>query len=333
MIDLAPWGLAVGHATDAAGATGCTVVRGIDGPFRASAAVLGRASGTRELAALDPEHLVDRVDAILLTGGSAYGLGAAGGVMRWMEERQRGFHVGPGVVPIVPGAVVFDLAPIGRFDARPSPQMGYDACNAAASTGIAEGSVGVGTGTTVGKAAGFDHGMKGGFGMAEASTAVGRVVAMTVVNALGDVRDAQGAIIAGARDAAHNFVDGERLLGGAPSPSFVDVASAPAPGNTTLSVVATTTPLSRVELQQLARAACAALHRRITPTGTTFDGDVVFAISPLGARGDLRGDPAALLPIETLAVRALEAAIERAVRTARGRDGLPGLADETWPPR
>lgn len=333
MIDLTPWGLAVGHSTDAAGATGCTVVRGIDGPFRASAALLGRASGTRELPTLDPEHLVDRVDAILLTGGSAYGLGAASGVMRWMEERKRGFPVGPGVVPIVPGAVVFDLAPLGRFDARPSPQMGYDACNSAASSGIAEGSVGVGTGTTVGKAAGFDHGMKGGFAMAEVSTEVGRVVAMTVVNALGDVRDASGAIIAGARGANQEFVDGERLLGGGPSKSFVEVASAPAPGNTTLSVVATTAPLSRVELQQLARAACAALHRRITPTGTTFDGDVVFAISPIGERGDLRGDPAALLPLETLAVRALEQAIERAVRTARGRDGLPGLADESWPPR
>lgn len=326
MIDLTPWGLAVGHASDAAGATGCTVIRGIDGPFRASAALLGRASGTRELAVLDPSHLVDRVDAILLTGGSAYGLGAADGVMRWMEERKRGFHVGPGVVPIVPAAVVFDLAPLGRFDARPTARLAYDACERASARDIAEGSVGVGTGTTVGKSAGFDHGMKGGFGIATAGEGDARVVAMVVVNALGDIRDGSGAIIAGARAADGRFIDGERLLSGGPTPSFVQAASAPAPGNTTLAVVASTLPLARVELEQLARAATAALFRRITPTGTTFDGDVVFAISPLGDRGDLRSAPAALLPLETLAVRALEQAIERSVRTAVGRDGIPGLA-------
>ena len=110
----APCGLVVGHATDVAGATGCTVVRGEGRPFRCAAHVLGRATGTRELALLEPAHMVDRVDAILLAGGSAYGLDAAAGVMRWMEEHERGFAVGAGVVPIVPAAVVFDLAPLGR---------------------------------------------------------------------------------------------------------------------------------------------------------------------------------------------------------------------------
>ena len=135
-------GLLVGHATDADGATGCTVVRGVDGPFRAAVHVVGRATGTRELALLDPGQLVDRVDAILLAGGSAYGLDAAAGVMRWMEERGRGFPVGAGVVPIVPAAVVFDLAPLGRFDARPTPALGHAACEAAVATPSERGSKG-----------------------------------------------------------------------------------------------------------------------------------------------------------------------------------------------
>ena len=149
MTSFAACGVAVGHATDVDGATGCTVIRGIDKPFRCAAHVMGRATGTREIALLDPAHLVDRVDAILLAGGSAYGLDAAAGVMRWMEERSRGFNVGAGVVPIVPAAVIFDLAPLGRFDARPSAQMAYDACESASSDDIREGSIGAGTGATV----------------------------------------------------------------------------------------------------------------------------------------------------------------------------------------
>ena len=165
-VDLRRFGIAVGHATDAAGGTGCTVVRGDTAPLRGGYAIFGRATGTRELAPLTPGHLVDRVDAVLLTGGSAYGLAAADGVMRWMEERHRGFTVGGGVVPIVPGAVLFDLAPFGRFDARPTPQMGYDACETATSSEVAEGSVGAGTGLTVGKALGMQGCMKGGLGIA-----------------------------------------------------------------------------------------------------------------------------------------------------------------------
>src|SRR5947208_16023116 len=153
MTSLAACGLVVGHATDAAGATGCTVIRGAAEAFRCGVSIVGRATGTRELALLEPAHLVDRVDAILLAGGSAYGLDAAAGVMRWMEERSRGFDVGAGVVPIVPAAVLFDLAPLGRFDARPTPEMAYDACEHATAE-VVEGSVGAGTGATVGKAAG-----------------------------------------------------------------------------------------------------------------------------------------------------------------------------------
>lgn len=318
--DLAPVGLAVGHATDAEGATGCTVVRGIDGALRGAAAVVGRATGTRELAAAAPQHLVDRVDAIFLTGGSAYGLDATAGVMRWMEEHGRGFPVGPGRVPIVPAAVLFDLAPLGRFDVRPTPAMAYAACEGALPRGFAEGSVGAGTGATVGKVLGPEHAMKGGFGAALARAGGLVVAAMAAVNALGDVRDGEGRIIAGARGADGGFADARRVLA---SPAALAGSSfaALAMQNTTLCVVATNALLPRVELQQLARAASAALYRRITPTGTSFDGDVVFALGPTA------GESAPLLAVEALATDALERAIERAVRLARGRDGVPGLAD------
>jgi L-aminopeptidase/D-esterase-like protein len=317
--DFAPLGLAIGHATDAVGATGLTVVRGVDGPFRAAATILGRATGTRELDALSPHHLVDRIDAIVLTGGSAYGLAAAAGAMRWMEERGRGFPVTGGVVPIVPAAVLFDLAPLGAFAARPTAQMAYEACERAVTTNVDEGSVGAGTGATVGKAAGVSRAMKGGFGCAVLSAGTLTVGALAAVNALGDVRDASGRIIAGARADGGGFIDIERAIadGSATRARFGE----PQAGNTTLALVATNAALSRVELQQLARAAGAALARRITPAGTSFDGDVIFATAPL------EGPSVSPLQVEVLAVQALEQAIERAVRLARGRDGIPGLAD------
>ena len=315
--DFGALGVVVGHATDDDGATGLTVVRGASAPFRASVSIMGRATGTRELDALSPRHLVDRIDAVLLTGGSAYGLDAAAGVMRWMEERRRGFSVGDGVVPIVPAAVVFDLAPLGRFAARPTAAMAYDAAERATSV-VEEGSIGAGTGTTVGKAGGVAHAMKGGVGAALASADNATVGALAVVNAFGDVRDAQGRIIAGARREG-KFLDSARLLREQTAvPRFGSVAMQ----STTLAVVITSAPLSRIELQQLARAASAALMRRVTPAGTAFDGDVVFALAPLEGRA------APPIQIEMLAIEALEDAIERGVRAARGREGIPGLADE-----
>jgi L-aminopeptidase/D-esterase-like protein len=351
--DFGVLGVAVGHATDLEGATGLTVLRGVDGPLRAGAAVFGRATGSRELHSLSADHLVDRIDALMLTGGSAYGLDAAAGVMRWMEERGRGFAVGGGVVPIVPAAVVFDLAPLGRFDARPTAAMAYDACDRASTANILEGSVGAGTGATVGKIAGTSGAMKGGVGCAlESAGAPGpHVGAVAVVNALGDVRDAQGAIIAGARvpgtrrASGWSFVDtaaaiargAGRLPGAASNESSSESSLASNTGlrNTTLAAVISSVPLGRVELGQLARAAGAALFRRITPTGTTVDGDVIFALAPMpAASGESRSAVTAAsgagmaMQIEALAVLALERAIERAVRLARGRDGVPGLADD-----
>jgi L-aminopeptidase/D-esterase-like protein len=318
-VDFSAVGLAVGHATDARGATGLTVLRGIDGALRGAACVFGRATGTRELDALSPTHHAGRVDAVLLTGGSAYGLDAAAGVMRWMEERGRGFDVGSGVVPIVPAAVIFDLAPLGSFRARPTADMAYAACESARSSEIEEGSVGAGTGATVGKGAGREHAMKGGLGCAMRRDDDAVVCAVAVVNALGDVRTSDGRILAGARDTNGRFLDTARLLAEQPVGRF----ATPTPQHTTLCVVATNMALERGELAQLARAAGAALFRRITPVGTSFDGDVVFALcQPDGPRGTL-------MPLEINAAAALEDAIERAVRFAVGRDGIPGLADET----
>jgi L-aminopeptidase/D-esterase-like protein len=328
-LDFRALGVAVGHATDTAGATGLTVIRGLDAPMRGGAAVFGRASGTRELHTLSADHLVDRIDAVLLTGGSAYGLDSASGVMQWMEERSRGFLVPGGVVPIVPAAVIFDLVPLGRFDARPTAAMAYDACAAATPNDVAEGSVGAGTGATVGKIAGPTRAMKGGVGGAIVENGAWHVGALAVVNALGDVRDVSGRIIAGARaderrSAPYSFVDTVRQLASSASSLAGDRLGAAAATNTTLSVVITDAPLGKVELGQLARAAGAALFRRITPTGTTVDGDVVFALAPATAPKPLGS---AATAIEALAVAALERAIERSVITARGRDGVPGLAD------
>lgn len=319
--DLSDLGLAVGHGADAEGATGLTVLRGTSAPFRAAVAIVGRATGTRELDALSPHHLVDRVDAILLTGGSAYGLAAAAGVMRWMEERGRGFPIRGGVVPIVPAAVLFDLSPLGAWAARPDARMAYDACERARPGDIAEGSVGAGTGATVGKGAGIEHAMKGGFGCAVRRAGFIVMSAVAAVNALGDIRDADGRIIAGARAAGGGFIDVERALarGALSRPGERDAPAA----NTTLCVVSTNVPLSRIELRQLARGASAALARRITPSGTSYDGDVVFATA------SFEGPAADLLHLEALAVEVLGEAIERGVRRARGRDGIPGLADGT----
>jgi len=381
--DFAALGVAVGHATDEAGATGLTVVRGSRGALRGAAAVVGRATGTREMHAVSPEHLVDRIDAVLLTGGSAYGLDAAAGVMHWMEERGRGFPVGAGVVPIVPAAVVFDLAPLGRFDARPTAAMAYEACDRATPVGAEEGSVGAGTGATVGKAAGPARAMKGGVGCAVASAGETSVGAVAVVNAFGDVRDGAGRIVAGARAPGGGFADSAALVAAGAAGERFESGTSGAPSalrNTTLAVVAMSAPLTRLELAQVARAATAAFYRRITPAGTTFDGDVVFAVAALdglgggpgGGRGGGRGGvsaadarstgrgappqqevasaaaaprhpttahgaestplPAgALMRFESLAVLALEAAIERAVRLARGRDAVPGCSDPASP--
>jgi L-aminopeptidase/D-esterase-like protein len=310
-------GILVGQTTDEAGATGCTVVLAPAEGMPCTVFVRGRATGSRELDACRPEALAGRVDAIVLTGGSAYGLASADGVMRWMESRHRGFAIGVGVVPIVPAAVIFDLMPLGRFAARPTPEMGAAACDAAGPV-VAEGSVGAGTGATVGKALGVERAMKGGVGTW--AVRAGEVVAgaLAVVNAFGDVCDAAGRVIAGAREPDGAFAGAAAYLarGGRPGGSLGTAH------HTSLVVVATNAALDRLALGGVARAAGDAVARRVVPSGTAVDGDIVFACSA----GAAAAPP---FQVEQLAREAAEMAVERAVRLARGRDGIPGLADGT----
>ncbi len=300
-------GIAVGHAHDREAATGCTVVLG---PFRAAVDIRGMASGTRQLDSLSPGHLARQADALLLAGGSAYGLAAADGVARWLEEQGRGLETKVGRVAIVPSAVIFDLGTV-RGDRRPDPEMGRAACEAAAGAPVAEGRVGVGCGATVGKLFGAAAAMPGGVGSWAVELGDHRVAALAVVNAYGDVLNERGEIIAGAREESGAFVDTAAYLvqHGAPP------RSTPHPGtNTTLAVVATDYPLSRTDLGTVARQAMNATVRRIAPANTQFDGDLVFACST--GRDPAEAAPAALLRIGLIAEWVLAQAIERAVKAA-----------------
>jgi L-aminopeptidase/D-esterase-like protein len=308
-------GILVGHATDAPGATGCTVVLAPPEGMPCTVFVRGRATGSRELDACRPESLAGRVDAVVLTGGSAYGLAAADGVARWMEARGRGFKVGPGVVPIVPAAVVFDILPLGDFHARPTPDMGAAACDAAGPV-VAEGSVGAGAGVTVGKVLGFEWAMKGGVGTWAARAGDVVAGALAVVNAFGDVLDDSGRVLAGARRPAGGFAGSADYLAGGGVPG----GALRAAHHTTLVVIVTNAALDRLALGGVARAGADALARRVVPSGTAVDGDIVFACSA----GSL---PAPAFQVEQLARVATEMAVERGVRLAKGRDGIPGLAD------
>jgi L-aminopeptidase/D-esterase-like protein len=318
-VDFAPLGLVIGHATDEAAARGCTVIRAATGALRCGGVQLGRATASREFALATPRHSSARIDAVFLTGGSAYGLDAAAGVMRWMEEHGRGFPIAGGVVPLVPAAAIFDLGLIGGFRNRPTADMAWRACDSA--TAIpAEGSVGAGAGATVGKAAGGSRAMKGGFGAWVVSAGQLVVGAVAVTNAFGDIRDAQGRIIAGARGDDGAFLDATRILTvGAPSREKDESIE-----HTTIALVGTNARMSRQELRQVAEATSAAFHRRITPSGTSFDGDTIFAVGP-----DDGGLVASAVAVEGLAVAAMEMAIERSVRLAKGRPGIPGLAGDS----
>jgi len=310
-------GITVGHWTHASGGTGCTVILAPTGGMRAAAAIRGRATGTREFDALSPRHLVPHIDAVLLTGGSAYGLGAADGVMRWLREKGRGLPVSPTqVVPIVPAAVIFDL-PADGAPRWPRADDAFAACEVAGTT-ILEGSVGAGTGATVGKATGLEHAMKGGLGTWAARSGDLVVAALVVVNALGDVRGADGSILAGARGAGGRPRDSQAYLA---QGGELFGRMARATSNTTLAVIATNAQLDRLALEELARSGSDALARRITPYGTLFDGDVCFGLSTAEVT------PKSPLQVESLAADVVMTALERAVRLARGNAEVPGLAD------
>lgn len=306
-------GILVGHATDLVAATGCTVILCGHGAV-AGVDVRGAAPGTRETDLLRPTQMVDRVHAVVLAGGSAFGLAAADGVMRYLEERDIGFDTGTVRVPIVPAAVLFDL-PLGDARIRPTAEMGYRACEAASAGAVEEGSVGAGTGATVGKILGSLSAMKGGIGSWSLTLPGGIVVgALVAVNAFGDVRDDQtGRILAGARDPGTGaFMDSiQAVLASDVPPAF---------GHTTLGVVATNAHLSKAEATRLAQVAHDGLARTIWPVHTQFDGDVIFSLS----LGDNSAD---MLPLGVAAVETVAIAVKRAVQTARGLHGVPGLAD------
>jgi L-aminopeptidase/D-esterase-like protein len=297
-------GIRVGHATDGDARTGCTVILG---PFRAACHVPGAATGTRELDAISHLHLVEQADAILLTGGSAFGLAAADGVMAWLEEQgDYGFDTGVARVPIVPAAVLFDLG-VGRSQGRPGPAMGRAAC-AAAGVKVEEGRVGAGTGATVGKLLGPAGAMPGGVGTASAVAGRHTVGALVAVNALGDVLDGAGRIIAGARDDKGRFADSNRLAREAAG----QAPFAAAGPNTTLVVVATDAPLDRSALTWLARAGTTGQIRRTAPAHTPFDGDVTFAVSTAAEAGPV--GPELLLALAATAADVVAEAVERAVK-------------------
>jgi L-aminopeptidase/D-esterase-like protein len=309
-------GLSVGHWTEPRRPTGCTVVLCPQGAV-AGVDVRGGAPGTRETDLLRPGNLVDCVHAVLLTGGSAFGLDAATGVMRWLEERGHGLAVGPAVVPIVPAAVLFDLW-IGDGRIRPDAAAGYAACEAAGTAAPAQGNAGAGAGATVGKLFGIGRAMKGGIGTASLAAGGVTVGALVAVNALGDVLDADGSVIAGARSA-----DGRRLLGSASALRRGEgPAHAPAGSATTIGVVATDATLTKAQANKLASLAHHGLSRSVSPL-TMSDGDTLFAL----ATG--RTGMADLSLLGSLAADAVAAAIRQAVRAADplAEPSLPACKD------
>jgi L-aminopeptidase/D-esterase-like protein len=293
-------GIRVGHWTDSVGLTGCTVVLCPEGTV-GSGEVRGGAPGTRETDLLRPGMLVQAIDAVLLTGGSAFGLAAADGVMRWLEERGVGFDAVVARVPIVPAAVLFDLG-LGDPKARPGPAEGYAACEAA-SDAVPEGNVGAGTGATVAKLRGLGGAVKGGVG--SASRRVGDLVvgALAAVNALGEVVAEDGSLVAGSR-----------------IPPDEGTANAPLPGtNTTLVVVATNAVCTKERAHLVALAAHEGISLAVRPSHTIHDGDTAFTL----ATGEI---DAAQRDVERLAEEAVAEAIRRAVLGAESVPGAPAVA-------
>ncbi len=275
--------------------------------------VRGTAPATRETDLLDPVCMVQHVHAILLSGGSAFGLAAADGVMRWLEEQGHGFDVGVAKVPIVPTACLFDL-PIGHADGRPDAAAGYAACAAATDEATPQGSVGAGTGATIGKILGFGRSTKGGLGCAARKISGGVVVAaMVVVNAFGHIIDPSSqTIIAGARKPTGGYVDTVEFAAGAMGNALRSALRA----NTTLGVVATNAALAKVDATKVAQMAHNGLGRTICPAHSQFDGDTIFALSC----GDRDADVSL---IGALAADVVGDAILAAVRTATALHGIP----------
>jgi L-aminopeptidase/D-esterase-like protein len=319
--------LRVGHFTDSRSPTGCTVVI-FDSRAVAGVDVRGSAPGSRETDLLNPVNTVETVNAILLSGGSAYGLDAATGVMHYLEENKRGVYVGPVVVPIVPAAILFDLG-IGDPRIRPDAQAGYQACVSASNEYPAEGCVGAGAGATVGKLFGMRGAMKSGLGtvslnIGDTGVTVGAIVA---VNAVGDVLNKDsGKIIAGARNSDGDaFVDSmQQILAGA---TVTGRREGPhLGGNTTIGIVATNARLTKSEATKVAQMSHDGLARVINPVHTGMDGDTIFAVST--GTSTMRVD---VSTVGAVAAEALARAVNRAIFSATGiLPGLPAYRDLPW---
>ena len=309
--------LAVGHWTDPVGLTGCTVVVPPPGNV-AAASVRGGGPGTRETDLLQPQAHVEGVSAVLLTGGSAFGLAAAQGVVAWCERRGLGYGRFGRPIPIVPAAVLFDLA-VGDWEARPGPAEGEAACLAAVTADGPLGNVGAGMGATVGKTAGPDFMTKGGLGWAVVEAGPVTVGALAAVNAGGDILEEDGTVLAGARvPGGARAAIRERLA--EPGPDGEVRPEPVPPGNTTLGVVATNAALSKGEVHRVAVQAHDGMARAIYPVHTSFDGDTVFAVA-------VPRVPATMDLVAFLAEEALAAAIRAGVRAAGPVAGIPAASD------
>jgi L-aminopeptidase/D-esterase-like protein len=305
-------GIRVGHVSDYEAITGCTAILCEQGAV-GGVDIRGSATGTEEIATLDPLHVTPQAHGILLAGGSAFGLEAASGVRRYLERRGVGYETGAAKVPIVAAAILYDLG-IGKANVRPTLAMGEAAAVAATGDAVKEGCVGAGTGATVGKALGMKQAMKSGIGSFTVALSGGVLVASLVaVNALGDVRDpSTGKIVAGARKTpeSREFADSnEQMKRG---------VAARGGSNTTLAVVVTNAKLTKVQATKLAQFGSLGMARAIYPVNTMFDGDTTFALSA----GSL---PADINALGVAAAEAVAQAILRAVRSARTLGGVPGL--------
>ena len=311
-------GLRVGHFTDPRRPTGCTVVLCEAGAV-AGVDVRGAAPGTRETDLLRPDNLVEQVHAVLLTGSSAFGLDAAGGVMRWLEERGHGLPVGTARVPIVPAAVLFDLW-LGDATIRPDAAAGHAACQAASAQPPAQGNVGAGAGATVGKLFGIDRAMKGGIGTASIRVGAFTVGALVAVNPTGDVIDpAHGRVVAGTRGDDGRPRSAARAIAAGELPPRAIAGMA-----TTIGIVATDAALSKAQANKLATMAHDGLARCIDPVHTMADGDTLFALATGSS-----GRPGEMTVLGALAATVMARAVLNAVRAAEGlrSPDLPAVRD------
>ncbi len=309
-------GLRIGQVTDRQHHTGCTVVLAEKGAV-AGVDVRGGAPGTHGTDALRPENLVDHLHGVVLTGGSAFGLAAVQGVMQYLREHNCGFTTDYGVVPIVSGAVVFDLG-LNKSGNLPDAHMGYQACEKASTDGVEQGCVGAGTGATVGKLHGLERAMKGGQGFASLVSPGGlKVWALAVVNAYGDVLNHEsGELLAGVRTE-----DGRNLASAAASLLKLEVLQGFSGTNTVLGVVATNGRLSKAELTRVAQMAQDGVARAVVPAHTLYDGDTIFALSTGSHTG------VEVTVVGALAAQLMAQAIVNGILLAVGVDGLPAHRD------